>query len=130
MSEEQRAKISAKAVKRYEDPEAREKQRVIQKAKPTAHGMVGSGVYTSWYAMKRRVLNPNNKYFYLYGGRGVTICPRWMDFKNFYADMGDRPEGLTLERIDPEGNYEPGNCKWATWSEQRRNQRRMHGPRI
>lgn len=87
--------------------------------------MVGTGAYVSWYAMKQRVTNPNNKWYSLYGGRGVKIYAPWLVFVNFHADMGDRPEGLTLERIDPNGDYDPSNCKWATWSEQRLNQRRM-----
>jgi hypothetical protein len=81
------------------------------------------GVYTSWGAMKGRCLNPNSLHYKHYGGRGITVCERWMKFENFLADMGDRPEGQSLDRIDVNGNYEPGNCKWSTWEEQRANQR-------
>lgn len=87
------------------------------------HGKVGSRTYASWSAMKLRCLNRQYGRFADYGGRGITICDRWMKFENFLADMGERPEGATLDRIDNEGNYEPGNCRWATVAEQNRNQR-------
>lgn len=82
------------------------------------HGKVQSGAYSSWAAMKQRCLNPNHDAYPHYGGRGITICERWLTFANFYADMGDRPEGMTLERNSGDGDYEPSNCRWATWTEQ------------
>lgn len=84
-----------------------------------------------WENMKQRCNNPNNQGYKNYGGRGIKVCGRWHSFENFYADMGDCPEGLTLERKDNDGNYEPGNCRWATWKEQGKNKRRPvknHGP--
>lgn len=73
--------------------------------------------------MHTRTTNPKSQYWDHYGGRGITACERWRSFENFLADMGERPEGRTLDRIDPDGNYEPGNCRWATASEQMLNQR-------
>lgn len=73
--------------------------------------------------MRVRCNNPNNESFKYYGGRGITVCERWNDFWVFAADMGTRPKGNSLDRIDPNGNYEPGNCRWATVAEQNRNKR-------
>jgi hypothetical protein len=78
-----------------------------------------------WHAMRQRCENPNADNFAWYGGRGITICARWAEFENFVADMGVRPSiDHTIDRVDVNGNYDPGNCVWATKDEQRRNQRR------
>ena len=87
------------------------------------HGLSTSLAYSSWCSMRNRCNNPNNIGYKWYGGRGITVCGRWMEFENFSADMGERPEGLTLERINNEEGYYPGNCKWATPKEQANNQR-------
>lgn len=85
------------------------------------HGMSRTPIYESWKAMRKRCLNPNAPKYRLYGGRGITICERWDYFENFREDMGERPIGLSLDRIDNDGNYEPGNCRWATQKEQQNN---------
>lgn len=89
------------------------------------HTKVGfrTATYGSWHAAQQRCQNPKHKHFADYGGRGITFCDRWLDFRNFLADLGERPKGHTLDREDPQGNYEPGNCRWATPSEQMLNQR-------
>jgi len=89
------------------------------------HGMAHTRTWGAWKDMKARCSNPNLRNYPDYGGRGIRVCQRWIDsFENFLADMGQRPDGLSLERINNEGNYEPGNCKWATAKEQANNTRR------
>lgn len=82
-----------------------------------------TGAYGSWADMMKRCLNPNAKQFLNYGGRGIGVCERWQCFDNFLADMGQRPPDTSLDRINNEGNYEPGNCRWATRVQQNRNTR-------
>ena len=79
--------------------------------------------YNVWSAIKARCLNPKDRAYPRYGGRGIRICDRWLTFQNFLEDMGPRPPGTSIERLNNDGHYEPGNCKWATPLEQGNNKR-------
>ncbi len=93
----------------------------------TKHGKHATKTYRCWISMKSRCSNKKHKMFYLYGGRGISVCDRWLDsFENFLADVGEcPPDKKSLDRFpNKNGNYEPGNCRWATAKEQSRNMRR------
>lgn len=89
----------------------------------TQHGQSGTSLHWLWSAMIDRCVNPNNKRYARYGGRGITVCERWRhDFSAFAADIGPRPDkSLSIDRINNDGHYEPGNVRWATRSEQSKN---------
>ena len=109
------------------------KERYIRKMEKKVHGNTKHGhslrngkpspIYQSWKAMKARCQNPNHPDYNYYGGRGIKVCERWMDFANFLEDMGEKPKGLTLDRVDNNGDYEPSNCRWATPKQQAQNKR-------
>ncbi|MBB5663253.1 hypothetical protein GGE68_001429 [Rhizobium leguminosarum] len=83
--------------------------------------------YRSWKAMLERCRNPKAPNYHLYGGRGISVCDRWIGregFTNFLSDMGPRGEGLTLDRVETDGNYEPSNCQWADAKDQAKNRRK------
>lgn len=94
---------------------------VIKRSK--THGMRGTPEYKSWSSMLSRCHNKNLQAYKDYGGRGIKVCERWMKFENFYEDMGPRPEGTSLDRVENNGNYEPSNTRWGTREEQANNTR-------
>lgn len=133
VSARETARVAARwAILALHTPLRRHERQQLSRSR-TVHGHRGSRlsgsrkcspVYTSWLNMKQRCTNPKSGQFHNYGARGITISPRWVNsFENFLADMGERPEGCSLDRIDVNGNYEPGNCRWATASQQCRNTR-------
>lgn len=106
-------------------------------ARITKHGLSKTPAYSSWKGMVHRCTNPKHSSYGEYGGRGIIVCDRWNPhagglFENFLADMGERPSGKTLDRIDNDGDYEPGNCRWVTPARQAANRRLPPGrlPRV
>lgn len=97
----------------------------VSKTRMTTHGATANGqwtgTYTTWAGMKQRCQSPNDNNYPYYGGRGIRVCERWQTFENFLADMGERPPGMSIDRINPNGDYEPGNCQWANGTRQSRN---------
>jgi hypothetical protein len=90
------------------------------------HGMHTTKIYRLWRTMKQRCESTGLKSYRWYGAKGVQVCERWQSFENFFADMGNRPDGLSLDRINPFGNYEPSNCRWADDATQKANTRKRY----
>ena len=98
--------------------------REVCRARVTTHGMTRSREYRSWRAMKARCLNPQHVHYTDYGARGIVPCDRWKgSFGEFFADLGPRPPETSLNRFDPNGSYEPGNCGWNDVKQQAQNRR-------
>ncbi|WP_327421881.1 hypothetical protein OG763_15195 [Streptomyces sp. NBC_01230] len=96
-------------------------RREVTTQRSTTHGYSYSSEYRTWGDMVARCTNPNHKRWADYGGRGITVCDRWKNFANFLADMGERPVGRELDRIDNNRGYEPDNCRWTDRSTQQKN---------
>lgn len=103
------------------------KKELLRKAR-TTHGMaiLKTPTYIVWRAMRARCQKPSHKSYKDYGARGIKVCDSWKKFENFLADMGERPEGMQLDRVDNNGNYEPSNCRWATPMQNMNNRRTSH----
>lgn len=102
---------------------AAERMRAVTRTK---HGYAGTPTYQTWTNMKGRCGRPSHTHYEYYGARGIRVCERWMKFKNFLEDMGVKPDGHSIDRIDNSKGYEPGNCRWATHKQQMNNFRRNH----
>ncbi len=97
------------------------KKEVLYENRPLKHGMSNTSTYKIWLGMRKRCMDERDS---RYGGRGIKVCERWLEsFDNFLADMGERPEGMSIERNNNDSDYEAKNCRWATVKEQARNKR-------
>jgi hypothetical protein len=102
----------------------RDRKHFARQDRKNPHGYKHTKTYTCWRSMLSRCCDTHNSSYKYYGGRGIKVCNRWFNFRNFLSDMGEKPNGLTLGRIKNNGNYCRSNCRWETWEEQRQNMRR------
>lgn len=98
--------------------------------KDVIHGMSGTKIYWIWAAMIDRCRNENNPQYKDYGGRGIKVCESWYDFRNFYSDMGERPEGKSLDRLNNNADYNKENCEWSVIRKQTNNRRNVKKHKI
>ena len=106
-------------------------QSELASARRTTHGKTKTSTFNIWAGMKDRCFNSRNKNWNRYGGRGITVCPQWKEsFERFLLDMGESPKGLTIDRINNDGNYEPGNCRWTTYTVQANNRKQKRNPKV
>lgn len=122
----QRVRVVARCIKSGHTQSCGCLMREVNRLRATSHGQARTRTYRIWRQMRTRCLNPNHWGYMWYGGKGVTVCPRWAEFSAFLADMGECPPDLSLDRIDGSRGYEPSNCRWATRMTQNNNRGRYN----
>jgi len=119
--------IRAASLKRGDTKSCGCLRKIMMARKQMKHGMYNTPTYRSWSSMIARCTNPMHHQWKDYGGRGIKVCEEWTIFENFFSDMGERPKGKSIDRIDNDKGYNSKNCKWSTRTEQNRNKRNSKG---